>query len=73
MHGIQTCESSDGALKDITPHHSLGEGEEKGGKRDGHKGEERKDGAGCANGLMTATGATGIEDSFTRTQRTVQV
>ncbi len=64
---METCESSDGALEDIPPHHSPGKGNEKGCKRDGHKGNECVDEAGCADGLMTATGAIGIRDSSKRT------
>ena len=39
VHGMETCELSDGALKDIPPYHSPGEGNKE-GKRDGHKGDK---------------------------------
>jgi len=63
VHGMETCESSDGALKDISSPHSPGERNEKGGKRDGHNENERMDETDCVDGSVTVTETTGVRDS----------
>lgn len=67
IHCIETCESSNNALKDISSPHSSSERNKKRGKRDGHNGDERVDKAGCVDESITVTRITGVRDSFKRT------